>query len=369
MYDKLIESVILNIYTISVPQTRRLDMIDEKALDNYVCEGQMSFSDLYPEPVSPLVAVSKAFASARKEMSLPEWRAFIYLLTTIKWKESNNNVFMLDKKQLASIVGVASDPDHLSQDLKRSIGKLPKHSFIEIDDQYRDVYASGNIVRSVRMYQNRVCIKLDEDYMPMFQNLTKDFITMWAEDLFRMKSERAILFYEDLRMHSDTRKVNEKIYSIPELKKMFDIPKEGRGSYMKKDGHFDRPHFEQRVLIPLVEEIKQSRMINLHVNPDGLSWEKVKDGKFVVGYRFVWSISTHPGAATAEEVEELNQDPVTLTVAKKLKDRPAAFKDKKTASKSGKSKPANAWGGFEQHQYSDAFFEALESGNYENLDM
>lgn len=304
-------------------------MIDEKAFDNYECEGQMSFDDLYPqEPESTLIAVSKIFARAMKEMSLSEWKTFVYALTRIKWTEKNRAEIYLDKKKLADLVGVKSDSDHLSRNLDRSIGGLPGHSYIKIAKEDKERYAAvnGNMVRICEINANpQVFVLLEEHFLPMFQELNKaqeGYITMWSGDLFSMASERSIIFYEDLRLHSDTRTTNTRIYTTKDLKELFNIPRDGRGSYMQKNGRFNRTNFEQKVLVPIVEDLQKCKMINLILEDDGMPWRKEKRGNRVVGYRFTWTISQHPGVASAKEVKELQErvdkNPKVLKVAKDL---------------------------------------------------
>ena len=288
-------------------------------------QGQMSLGDLF-QPPERLFAVSRIFARARKSMSLAEQKTFVYALSQINFTESAlSNIVYMDKKTLGQIVGVTSDPDHLSENLKRSIGNLPRHSFIEISDADKGLYDSGVIVSRVTMLKNRVRLKFEEDYLSLFTGLSSGYITMWSGDIFAMQSKRSVQFYELLRQLTDTRKdINEHGWGVRQLKEMFDIPKDGKGSYMRKDGHFDRPAFEKYVLQPLCDDISKCKMINLVVQPDGKMYEKVKSGKRVIGYRFYWSFSSHPSVATAEEnhqiQERVDKNPQVLKVAKDILD-------------------------------------------------
>lgn len=292
--------------------------------EDYQVDGQMNIYDYFEEPVnSPLIAVSKIFAAAIKQMNLAEWKTVVFALTHIKWNEANKNYVRLDKKELAKLIGIKSDINHLSQDIKRSIGQLPTHSFIEFQDE--DKWVNGCFITQIACYKNIVRVKFDDSYMPLFQELNreKNYITMWAEDLFKLKSERSILFYEDLRLHCDTRKENTRTYSVKDFKKLFSIPKDGKGSYMRKDGHFDRQSFERYVIRPLCDELKSCRMIQLCVEPDGKFYNKVKNNHGnVLGYKFTWNISEHPAVATAEEVKQIqdrvDKNPEVLKVAKDL---------------------------------------------------
>ena len=58
-------------------------------------------------------------------------------------------------------------------------------------------------------------------------------------------------------------------WGIKALKEMFDIPKEGKGSYMRAKGGFDRSNFEKYVIDPLCDDLAKCKMIQLVIQPDG----------------------------------------------------------------------------------------------------
>lgn len=302
-------------------------MDDLRIPDDSQCEGQMSIYDIYEQqqPVNSLIAVSKVFARAIKSMNFTEWKTFVYALMHIKWKEKNNHIVVFDKKSLAETIGLKTDGDHITRDLKRALKDMPRHSHIEIDknDNENDGWISGTFISVVDCTKkNMVAVHFTPYFMPLFHELAKEnnYITMWADDLFKMSSERSILFYEDLRLHSDTNKANSRIYSTKELKTFFDIPKDGEGSYMSKDNkHFLRTSFERKVIDPICKDFEKCSMINLTLNEDGKPYTKVKNNHGnVIGYQFTWTVSTHPRVATADAVQKLNQDPKTLKIAQDI---------------------------------------------------
>jgi len=321
-----------------------------EVLDNYECEGQLTLWDL--EIPEGLFAVSNIFARAKKEMSLPEYKAFVYTLANLKFTEENGNKVLLDKKTLAKIVGINSDTDHLSQDLWRSVGELPKHSFVDFRDKDLDIYVSGVIITSVRMYKNRVAIKIDEDYMPLFSKLESQYITMWSGDIYSMTSERSIEFYEQLRLNTNTKEnISHADVGIKYFKDLFNIPKEGKGSYMREKGGFDRNNFERKVIEPLCEDLAKCKMISLVVQPNGKYYEKVKKNGRVVAYHFDWTFTSHPRVASASEVKQIqdriDKNPQVLKVAKDILE--------------GEKKPKkNSFNNYEQRHYTADELSELE---------
>lgn len=319
-------------------------------LDNQI-EGQMTIADLY-EPPERLFAVSRIFARARKEMSLAEQKTFVYALSEMKFTEkAESNYIRLDKKTLANILGIHSDPDHLSVDLFDNIKDMDVHSRIRIEEKDLDFYASGCIITSIVSFKNIVRIRFNEDFLPLFTNLSTNYITMWSMDIFRMTSKRSVQFYEYLRQVTDTReKVNNVGLGIKALKEMFEIPKDGKGSYMTSKGHFARTHFEKKVIDPLCADLAKCKMINLIMQPNGKYYEKIKRGNRVDGYRFYWTYTAYPAVAEAHEVKEIqdrvDKNPQVLKVAKDIL--------------AGEKKPKKKKNGFNDFKQNDYDFDALE---------
>ena len=327
--------------------------------DNQI-EGQMTIEDLYSPP-DKLVAVSRVFASARKEMSLAEQKTFVFALTELKFtEEAKTNIVYMDKKALAKVIGINSDPDHLSINLRRAIEELPRHSFIEIANEDKDLYDSGTVITRVTIFRNRVRLKFEEEYLGFFTGLSKNYITLWSSDIFGMNSKRSVQFYEFLRQETDSRKkINSIGLGIKALKEMFGIPKEGKGSYVRDKGGFNRTEFERKVIDPICEDLRKTRMIQLVMQPDGKPYEKVRSGRRVDGYRFYWQYSSHPSVATAAEVTEIQErvdkDPQVLKVAKDIVDGEKKQKKKKQGTFF-----------YEEHQGNEERIKVLENILYDN---
>lgn len=285
--------------------------------------GQMTIQDLFAPP-ERLVAVSRIFARAKRDMSLAEQKTFAYALSQLRFTEVSTTPYVrLDKKILAGILGIRSDPDHLSVDLYDNIRDLPKHSYIEINERDLGLQSNGFVITSITKFKNTIRVRFNEEYLGLFTGLTSNYITMWSTDIFGLQTKRAIQFYEHLRQNTDSREtVNQIGMGIKALKELFGMPKDGDGSYMRKDGHFDRPSFERYVIDPICVDLVKCRMINLIMQPDGRYYEKVKQGNRVLGYRFYWTYTSHPAVATAGEVKQLqdrvDQNPEILKVAKDI---------------------------------------------------
>lgn len=280
---------------------------------NYTDEEyhQMTVEELFKVEVKPnLFAVSRIFAEAHKQMNVYEYKAFTLGLSRIDWTQPCPDTIYLDKKELASVLGINPDTDHASQEIWKLLHDMPKHSFIEFSEKGK-YSISGNFVRTIAKFKNVVRIRVEDEFFGCFGNLDgkreiSKYITMWSADIYSMRSERSVLFYELLRDNSDTRlTINSGTVGIKKFKEMFNIPKEGKGSYMRDKGGFDRTQFEKRIIDPICEDLAKTEMIRLHLTPEGKYYEKVKQGNRVMGYKFYWSIQDPKPKLEEPEHEEV----------------------------------------------------------------
>lgn len=318
-------------------------------------KGQLSIEDLYSPP-ERMIAVSNIFARARKEMSLVEQKTFVYALSQIDWTKSateQNAVVRLDKRTLANILGYTADSTDISQNIWREIKHIWRNSYIEISDKDRGIYDSGTVIYRITMSKNFIRLQFSPDYFPLFTGLGNNYITMWSSDIFKMTSKRSVQFYELLRQMSyDKYKVENNVFKFAwgtkAFKDMFDIPKDGKGSYMREKGGFDRTNFEKYVIEPICKDLMKCKMIRLVIQPDGKPYEKVKERNRVRGYRFYWTLSQRPAVADASEVkvitDRVDKDPQILKVAKDI-----IKGEKKPQKKSKKDK--GSFYNFEQREY------------------
>ena len=293
---------------------------------------QITIEDYYKrEVVKPnLFAISRIFAEAHKQMNLKEYKTLALGLSRINWTQPCPDIMYFDKKELAHLLGINSDPDHLSQDLKDEIGEMPKHSFIKFDNKKQNIYLAGNFVRTIAMFKNVVRIKLEEDFLDCFGNLdgkmeVSKYITMWSGDIYGMKSQRSVLFYELLRDNSDTRKaINTGTVGVKKFKELFDIPKEGPGSYMRKKGGFNRSEFEHKVIDPICEDLSKTDMIQLILTTEGKYYEKIKNGNKVIAYKFYWRLCDPKPAIEEKRTapEEAEVEGEASVSAAKVDERP-----------------------------------------------
>lgn len=267
-----------------------------------------------------MVAMSKALARASKNLSIEEYKLLVMGMTKINWRKEDNNLeVVLSKIEIEQMMGWKADPDQRSKKIRQLAKKLVMHSYIQINGKDKDEWDDGVLLTRMRSTRGDLHLYFAEQFRPMLENLLKDkdFITIWANDVYHFKSVYSYLLFEDLRLNCDTRKMNYREYTTKQLKELLGIPKDGRGSYMrsKENGGFNRSLFEQKVLDMAIDEINSGQMMTIYPilgTPECRKhkcYEKIKKDGYISGYRFKYNVKTRTkDSLTIEEQINLQQD-------------------------------------------------------------
>lgn len=266
-----------------------------------------------------MVAMGKALIRAKKSMSLEERKLLTMALTKIKWAKADNDLCVeLSKIEIAEIMKWQLDGSDRSTKVRKLANSLAEHSMIRIDGKDKDEWDDGFLITRINSRKRgSIFLYFGEQFRPLLENLTKDkdFVTIWANDIYGFNSIYAYLLFEDLRLHCDTRKTNWRTYTTKELKELFGIPEKGKGSYMraKEKGGFNRPQFEKKVLDVAVTEINQGEMIQIQPfigmeakkdkpNTYNKLYAKIKKNGYVAGYQFKYVVKTKTERPLLEEL-------------------------------------------------------------------
>lgn len=256
-----------------------------------------------------MVAMGKALMRAKKLMSIEERKLLIMALTKMRWNERDNSLTVrMSKVEIAEILEWSQ-----TKKLKQLANNLMIHSKIEFAKQDEEFWKSSMLIIDVETQERGILdITFNPGYRDLLENLSKDrdFVTIWANDVYKFNSVYAYLLFEDLRLHSDTRHTNWRTYTTRELKELFDMPESGKGSYMHFDKRqnkevFNRTLFEKKVLEQVIKEINQTEMLKIkwfagceasEKKPNAL-YQKEKKNGYVAGYTFKYDIYTHVEAS------------------------------------------------------------------------
>lgn len=264
-----------------------------------------------PKPIensleNQMIAMGKALLRAKKVMSIEERKLLMMGLTKIKWnKEGNPLEVELSKVEVADVMQWNYDSSDRSRYIRQLATNLMRHSMIQIDGADKEEWDDGMLIVRIRSTRGSVFLNFAEQFRPLLENLTrdKDFVTIWANDIYHFKSIHSYLLFEELRLHCDTTQTNFREYTTKQLKEIFEIPRDGEGSYMRFDKNqnkmtFNRPMFEKQVLDKAIAEINSGKMMSIYPIPGtegakkGKCYDKLKRNGYVSAYQFKYVVRT-----------------------------------------------------------------------------
>ena len=280
-------------------------------MDNF-CLNELSENSLK----NNMCAIGKALIRAKKSLSLEECKLLMMALTQIKWTDENNDLTIrLSKKEIVEIMNWKITSKDWSKQVRALGSRLSHHSYIEIDGKDKETWNDGYLVVGTPSAQRGyMYVIFNNQFRPLLENLTKnkDFVTLWANDIYKFRSMFSYLLYQELRMHCDTRKTNWRDYTTQQLKNIFQISND---SYMRNNKNkFDRYKFEEKVLDVAIEEINKGEMIKILPFSDmealkkrkrNKLYKKIKENGYVKKYRFKFIVKNHIKIQNSSEEEIL----------------------------------------------------------------
>lgn len=302
-----------------------------------------------------LIAISKTLARAKDGMSMQEKKLMAICLSKIEWKNVANNLeIWMDKEEIMELLGSTIDSSDRSTYLRKLAQETVRHSELHFSGEDKDEWEDMPLFTRRKSTKNQLMMELYQGAADLVQGLECEYITLFLRDILRFDSNidglRAYTLYEHLRMNSDNRRTNTRIISTKEFKELFNIPKDGKGSYMRENGGFDRANFEKRVIEPVLKMLGACEHVVLHERgrkPTGerIYYTKIKKHGLVQGYELMYTINKYPRAVKPETIIDVQENPVDLKIAQDVKE--------------GKKKPKkNTFNNFEGRKYD---FNNLES--------
>lgn len=299
-----------------------------------------------------LVAISNTLARAKDGMTMQERKLMCIFLSKIEWKNLSKNLqICVDKHEIMELLGSKMDTTDQSTYLRKLAQNMVHHSELHFDSTDKDEWEDMPLFTRRKSTKNKLMIEIYQGAVDLIMGLNCEYITLFLSDILNFDSNidgnRAYKLYEYLRLHSDTRRMNSRIISTKGFKQLFDIPKDGKNSYMRKDGTFDRSNFEKKVVEPVLAMVGKCNHVVLHnygkdKNGKVIYFRKVKEHNIVKGYELTYSINKYPRAIKRETLIDVQAKPDVLKVAQDIMEN-----NKKKASEPKKNK----FNDFGQHDY------------------
>ena len=223
-----------------------------------------------------LVVISNLIARATTKWTLEETKMFLCSVSQVKRRDKDNWVAM-SKREILEKLDI--NPDN-GTCLRQTFKKMMQKSYIQLGDDEK--WDDGFLFTRVRSDKKNIYIRFEETYLPLLDQLSShftDFYLDYVKDFTRLSSYNLYVYlcsWQDSNYQVQNKKIAKR-----DLAKVFNL-KEGEywRNYGKENAKFDFPYFERRVLNPAIEEINNLKTCDMHI----LSCDKVKKGKFVLGY-------------------------------------------------------------------------------------
>lgn len=223
-----------------------------------------------------LIVISNIIARATTKWTLEETKLFLCSVSQIKTRDNENWVCMPKKDILEKLDIKPTNGTWLRQIFK----KMMQKSYVELGDD--EEWDDGFLITRVRSDKKNIYVRFEQTYVPLLDQLSSHFTEFYIDyvkDFTRLSSYNLYVYlcsWFDSNYQIQNKKIAKK-----ELAKVFNL-KEGEywRNYGTENEKFDFPYFERRVLNPAIEEINNLKSCDMHI----LSCEKVKKGKYVLGY-------------------------------------------------------------------------------------
>lgn len=275
-----------------------------------------------------LIAISNTLARAKDGMTMQERKLMAIYLSKIEWKNLNNSLeIWVDKSEIMRLLNSKMDSTDQSAYLRKLAQGMVRHSELHFDGEDSDEWEDMPLFTRRKSTKNMLMIEVYHGAAKLLQGLDCDYITLFLADILNFASNtdgsRAYKLYEYLRLHSDTRRMNTRVISTKEFKELFGMPKDGKNSYMRKDGTFDRSNFEKKVIEPVLKMVGECRHVVLHnygkdKNGKVIYYKKIKQHNIVQGYELTYSINKYPKKIKRETIIDMQAKPEVLKVAQDI---------------------------------------------------
>ena len=251
--------------------------------DNELCEGQMSISDFDRDFVDGKYALSNDFVRMPKNINIQPLKVLGLILSKIDYRKDNrdNNGYIIIECTLSEIkkaCGV-SKKDKNYEYYKNIVEELIKSSFVKGNINGMDImgYAVPKVTSIPDAPQIAFNFKIDNDFLPYFQQLKYLYTIVELEEIKLFKSRFSYNLYVNLISWKDSNNVEfYRYYTTKQLKELFGLAKE---DYCKKDGKFNRSEFEKKTVDVAIREINKNTKLKV-------SYKKNKVNGLVKNYQF-----------------------------------------------------------------------------------
>lgn len=241
-----------------------------------------------------LVVISNLIARATTKWTLEETKFFLCSVSKIRTRDKDCWVTM-PKRDIAEKLNI--DPTNRAK-MREMFRRMVEKSYIQLDGKTDGdlEYLDGVLLTGIKSTKKEISVRFNDVYIPLLDKLSAHFTEFYLDyvkDFTRMSSYNLYVYL--CSWHDPDYLIQNKKIKKSELHQVFNL-KDGDywRDYGKENAKFDWKMFETKVLNPAIEEINNLAKIgkcDMYIE----SCDKVKKGKFVLGYDIRYSFIDKEG--------------------------------------------------------------------------
>ena len=246
---------------------------------------------------SSIFSIITDFPHIKEEMTGRERFLVALIMDKVKLiRNTEHRIIELSKDDICKWFNLdISTPAH-QDELLKLVQCVNKKSFL--CDHRPGEWKCLSLFTGCKLEEDSLSVSINEDLLKVF-NLLDNRTFLLLRDTFVFPpgtdGDRAFVLYGHLLSKGTSGKTTKLILSTKGIKNLFGIPKDGKGSYMRSSGSFDRANFEERVIEPTLNVLLNCSIVKLQTySPDTDSesalYRKVKRGHTVAGYEVLYKV-------------------------------------------------------------------------------
>lgn len=227
-------------------------------------------------------------------------KLFFLLLEHMNWRVPNNSpVITVENEELKKRLGRKDkNASSFASYIRRQLKEMRSAKIRLPSSYYKNQYCKEFLLTDFHVNKTYVSITLNSHFLQHFSDLipSKQYVTYWIPDILGFHSKYSIYLYIALRTMQKYVKgakitgITEVDFGTRQLKTLFDLTIDDYMRWKSGERVFDRFAFEKRTIKVALDEISQSKLIQIlppEKNAPGETcdlYRKTRNGKNVSKY-------------------------------------------------------------------------------------
>lgn len=167
-----------------------------------------------------LIVMHNIIARKQTRWNALETKLFLTILSRVKTRTKDNWV-VLSKADVCDILEIDQSN---SNKLRKQAERMVLKSYVQFNGPNEDEWEDGVLMSGFKSTRKELHIKMNDQFLPLLDELSAHFTQFYLDNVAHFKSKYSIILYQNLKSwFCRETMLTRKIYSLDELKKMFEI--------------------------------------------------------------------------------------------------------------------------------------------------